>query len=378
MSVSRLRERRKVPFMDLLRQYESIRNEVDPVLCEVARSGRYILGPNVEAFEREFASYCCTKHAVGVASGAEALRLALLAIGVGPGDEVITVTNTFVATVDAIIHAGARPVLVDVDPKTFNMDPKSVERAISNRTRGIIAVHLFGNPAEIDTISEIASKHDLYLIEDAAQAHGATYKGRKVGALGHCACFSFYPTKNLGAMGDAGMITTDDDELEEKLRLLGNYGQRKKYQHEIIGYNSRIDEIQAAILRVKLRHLDDWVERRGATAEEYKQKLSGIGVIGFQMTTPKAKHAYHLFVGVFPMRDKLRATLSAKGIETAVHYPRPIHCLEPYVKYARGERFDSANHLAGRILSLPMFPELTTQELELVTTSIIEFYRDEA
>jgi dTDP-4-amino-4,6-dideoxygalactose transaminase len=363
-----------VPFLDLRRQMTAIRPEIDAVIARVLERGWFILGEEVAAFEQEFAVYCGVRHAVGVASGTEALHLALRAIGVGPGDEVITVANAGVPGVVGIEAAGGRPVFVDVDPATMNLDPAQLEAAISPRSRAILPVHLYGRPADMDPILEIARRHDLAVVEDCAQAHGATYRGQKVGGLGHVACFSFYPTKNLGAYGDGGAVVTDDPALADRLRLLRQYGWREQYRSELRGVNSRLDELQAAILRVKLRHLDTWNAQRRVLAAFYRELLqASVSNRRLALSTepPDGVHVYHLFVIQTPQRDTLRERLRQAGIGTGIHYPIPAH-LQPAYRDLGGRpgQLPITERLAGEVLSLPLYPELTEAEVEQVVGAI--------
>lgn len=356
---------------DLTKQYESIRAELDAAAAEVMQSGWYILGPQVKAFEEEFAAYVGVRHAVGVGSGTEALHVALLALGIGAGDEVITVPNTAVATVAAIELTGARAVLCDVYPDTMLMDVQALERAITPRTRAIIPVHLFGQSADLDPILNLAQSRGIRVLEDCAQAHGATYRGRRVGSLGDIAAFSFYPTKNLGAFGDGGAIVTNDKELAERVRLLRQYGWRERYASDIKGLNSRLDEMQAAILRVKLKHLDGWNAARRERAALYTELLRAV-------TPPReqsyGRPVYHLYVVQTPRRDELARHLQARGIGTAIHYPIPIH-LQPAYANLRDNSGDLpvAERLAREILSLPIYPELSLEDVRTVAQAVNEF-----
>src|SRR5215470_3047062 len=315
-----------LPLVDLRAQYRTIEDEVMAAIRGVLQSGQFVLGPETEAFERELAAHCRAAEAVGTSSGTSALHLALLAAGVGAGDEVITVPFTFVATVAAIEYAGARPVLVDIAADSFTMNPELVEAAITQRTRAIVPVHLYGQPADMGALLEIAGRHGLKLIEDACQAHGAEHDGRRVGALGDIGCFSFYPGKNLGAYGEGGAVVTNDPELARTVRRLRHWGQVERYVHELKGFNYRLDELQAAILRVKLRHLDDWTERRRAHAHRYGQLLAR--VVGTPAELPYARHVYHVYAIRCDDRDSLARALKAEGIDTGVHYPVPVH-LQP-------------------------------------------------
>ena len=364
-----------VPFVDLKAQYRSIKPEIDAAIARVLESSQFVLGEEVAAFEVEFAAYCQAHYAIGVNSGTSALHLALLAAGVGPGDEVITVPFTFVATAAAIVYTGARPVFVDIEPRTFTIDVSQIERAITPATKASLPVHLYGQPADMDPILEIAKRHGLAVIEDACQAHGAQYKGKRVGAIGRAGAFSFYPSKNLGAYGDAGLMVTDDEWLAGEVRVLRNYGQRQKYHHLIRGYNQRMDTLQAAVLRVKLGYLDAWLRARREHAQRYSQRLAAAPVItpgepGF------ARSVYHLYVIRVERRDELAAWLRKRGIETGIHYPIPIH-LQPAhgdLDYGKGSFPVSESH-ADQILSLPMYAELSDDAIDAVATAIEEFYR---
>jgi dTDP-4-amino-4,6-dideoxygalactose transaminase len=342
------------------------------------RSNSYILGEEVELFEQEFAAYCGVSHAVGVDSGTSALELLVRAYGIGPGDEVITAANTFVATTFAISYTGARPVLVDIDPCTFTVDIAQVQEAITPRTRAIIPVHLYGQPADMDPIMALARQHNLIVIEDACQAHGARYKGRRVGSLGHAAAFSFYPAKNLGAFGDGGMVVTNDPDIAETVRKLRNYGQSAKYHHELLGYNRRLDTLQAAVLRVKLKYLDEWNAARRAHARLYQQLLGGNG-IRLPVEANYAEPVWHLYVIRTVARDRLQAHLKERRIGTGIHYPIPIHLQPAYrdLNYGVGD-FPVTEHCAGELLSLPMYAELMPEQIAYVASSIKEFLADYA
>jgi dTDP-4-amino-4,6-dideoxygalactose transaminase len=362
-----------VPFIDLKAQHRALREELNQAMQGVLDRGDFALGKDVAIFEEEFAAFCGTRYAVGVDSGLSALKLSLLAFGVGPGDEVILPAHTFIATAAAVTFAGARPVLVDVDPATYNIDVAQIEAAITPCTRAIIPVHLYGLPAEMDAIMQVAEKHGLVVIEDACQAHGAHYKGRQVGSLGHAAAFSFYPTKNLGGCGDAGMLVTDDAQVAEQVRAMRNCGQKEKYIHELAPYNHRLDTLQAVILRVKLRHLEEWNQARRRNAALYTELLTGNGVVT-PTERPDSSHVYHLYVVRTPLRDMLQAHLRERGIGTAIHYPIPIH-LQPF--YAENGfqpgQFPATQALCGEILSLPMFPEMTAEQAAYVADHVIEF-----
>jgi dTDP-4-amino-4,6-dideoxygalactose transaminase len=359
-----------IPFVDLKAQYCSIKTEIDEAIARVFETSQFVLGDEVAAFEREFAAYSGAAHGIGVNSGTAALHLALVAAGVGAGDEVITVPFTFVASVAAITYAGARPVLVDVDPRTLTLDPALLERAITPRTRVILPVHIYGQAADMDPILAIAKARRLTVIEDAAQAHGARYQGRPVGSLGDLACFSFYPTKNLGAAGEGGMVVTSRADVAERLRLLRAWGERSRYQHEIPAFNARLQGLQGAILRVKLRHLESWTERRRAHAAHYGSLLAGTGLV-LPVERPGDRHVYHLYTVRSPGRDALRTALGADGIQTGLHYPVPVHLQPAYASlgYARGS-FPVAERAAGEVLSLPMFPELTGSQISTVVDAV--------
>jgi dTDP-4-amino-4,6-dideoxygalactose transaminase len=359
-----------VPFVDLPAEYRSIKSDVDAAIAHVLETSQFVLGEEVEAFEREFAALCGAAHGVAVSSGTAALHLALLAAGVGPGDEVITVPFTFVATVAAIQYAGAKPVFVDIDPRSFTMDPSQLERAVTARTKAIMPVHLYGQPADMDPILAFASARGLKVIEDAAQAHAAKYKGRPVGSLGDLACFSFYPSKNLGAYGEGGLITTNDADAAAQLRLLRNWGQRTKYTHLIPGFNFRLQGMQGAILRVKLRHLAAWTEMRRQHAAGYNDMLAGACLV-LPEEMPYARHVYHLYTVRSRERDALQAALRAEQIQTGLHYPVPVHLQAAYAdqRYPRGS-FPIAERACGEVLSLPMFPLLTGAQIAAVAAAV--------
>lgn len=363
----------RIPFFELRRQYAEIKPEIDKAIAAVLEGGQFILGDELKSFESEFAKYVGAKHAFGVGSGTDALFISLLGAGIEPGDEVITVANTFIASAYTISHVGAKPVLVDADETTFNIDSAKIEKAITKRTKAIMPVHLFGLPADMDSINDLAKKHGLLVLDDAAQAHGAEYKGRIVGSLADVTAFSFYPTKPLGAYGDGGMITTNDDAVARKIELLRNYGQTEKYHHLIKGYNSRLDEIQAAILRVKMKHLNQWIDARRKNAALYSKLLKGSDVI--TPTEPKGyKHVYYLYVVRSKRRDELQKHLAAGGIGTMVHYPIPIHMQPAYKEmgWKKGD-FPAAERSASEILSLPMYPELKKEEISEIAERIKDF-----
>lgn len=362
----------KVPFVDLQTQFLALREEIMAAVESVMKRSAFILGSEVEEFERNFAAYCGAKYAVGVASGCDALLWALKACGIGPGNEVITVANTFIATVLAISMAGAKPVLVDCLEDTYEIDPSAVERAITPRTKAILPVHLYGQSADMDAIMAIAQRHGLVVIEDAAQAHGAMYKGKMCGTFGKVGCFSFYPGKNLGAYGDGGAIVTNDEQIADRVRMLRNYGQPRKYDHDIIGWNSRLDTIQAAVLNVKLKRLTSWNEARRQHAALYRELLADLPV-QLPVEAPNVLHVYHLFVVRVPARDNVLKDLEARGISCGIHYPVPVHLQKAYqhLGYRRGA-FPVSEKVAGEILSLPMYPELTPEQIAYVCKQIRE------
>jgi dTDP-4-amino-4,6-dideoxygalactose transaminase len=364
-----------IPFVDLKNQYLSIKEEVDAAILDVLSHSAFIGGPHPESFERSFANYCSVQHCVGVGNGTDALFIALKALGVGVGDEVITAANSFIATSEAITMAGAGVVFVDIDPVTFNIDVTKIEEKISHKTKAIIPVHLYGHPAEMDSILDLAKRHGLFVIEDAAQAHGAEYKRHRVGSLGHAACFSFYPGKNLGAYGDAGAIVTNDSDMAGRARIFANHGRVDKYDHGVEGVNSRLDGLQAAILNVKLRHLQDWTERRRRNADFYNRHLKGLN-----LATPKeaewAKAVYHLYVVRVKaeMRSTLQEHLAERGIATGIHYPIALPNLKAYSRLGHHEAdFPEATRASREILSLPIYPELDEEQIEYVAGTIKEF-----
>lgn len=359
-----------IPLVDLKANFRTIREEVRAAVDAVLDSGHYVLGPDVSALEQEFATYVQAPHAVAVNTGTSALHLALLAAGVGPGDEVITVPFTFVATVAAIRYAGARPVLVDVDPATRTLDPRHLAGALTPRTKAIMPVHLHGHPADMDPILAFAREHGLQVIEDAAQAHGTEYRGRRAGSLGGFAGFSFYPGKNLGACGEGGLVTTSDAACAERLRLLRDWGQDRKYHHRELGYNYRLDTLQAAILRVKLRRLEEWTEARRAHARRYDELLRDRPV-GLPTEAPWARHVYHVYAVETDERAAMAERLQAAGVQTGMHYPIPVHLQPAFADlgYSRGD-FPVSERLAERVLSLPMYPELTAEQIERVAAAV--------
>jgi len=360
-----------IPFFDLTKQYESIQSEIDTATARILKSGWYILGPEVKAFEKEFADYIGVQHAIGVGSGTEAIHIALLALGVGAGDEVITVPNTAVATVAAIELTGARAVLVDVRPDTLLMDVDQLERAITPRTKAIIPVHLFGQSADLDPIFKLARAKNIFVLEDCAQAHGATYRGKRVGSMGDIAAFSFYPTKNLGAYGDGGAITTNHPELAQRVDLIRQYGWRERYTSDIKGMNSRLDEMQAAVLRVKLHHLDDWNKARRERAALYTELVRTV-TLPREMSYGEA--VYHLYVVQSPKRESLIAHLKARGIGTMIQYPHTIHLQPAYTNlgYREGS-LPVSERLAREIVSLPLYPELSLDDVRGIAQAVNEF-----
>ena len=355
---------------DLAREYRDIKDEIDQAVARILSRGWFILGPEVEAFERAFAQYLGVNYCVGVASGTDAIALALLACEVGPGDEVITVSHTAVPTVSAISMVGARPRFVDICPDTYLLDVRQVETAITPRTRGIVPVHLYGQCVDMDPLLELAGGYSIPIIEDCAQAHGATYKGQKVGTMGLMGAFSFYPSKNLGCYGDGGAVVTNDAELYDKLKMLRNYGQRERYYHEIKGINSRLDELQAAILGVKLRHLDTWIKRRRLIAQMYNTRLHDLPITT-PVEAPNCLHVYHLYVVQSAQRDRLQNLLGEQGVETLIHYPMPVHRQAAYADlgYADGT-LPITEATAQRVLSLPIYPQMTEDEIATVINAI--------
>src|SRR5262249_7845146 len=365
-----------IPLVDLKLQHRILAREIDSAIARVIADADFVLGKDVEAFEIEFASFCEASHAVGVDSGTSALELALRAFNIGKGDEVITVSHTFIATVTAISQTGARPVLVDVDPNTYLMNLELIERAITARTTAIVPVHLYGQAVDMDAVTAIARAHKLAGIEDACQAHGARVEKRRVGSIGDAGCFSFYPGKNLGALGEAGAVVTNNQEVARRIRSLRNHGQSQKYQHEEIGFNRRLDSIQAAMLRVKLPLVADWNAARARSASVYDEMLRGVeGVITPAVSrTDPASHVYHLYVIQHPQRDALLKHLQGLGVSAQIHYPTPVHLQPCYeaLELKRGS-LPVTEALAGRVLSLPMFPEITEEQIEYVARCIRSF-----
>ena len=364
-----------VPFLDLKAQYRSIKEEVHAAINEVIENTAFAGGPFVAKFEQDFAKFCDCKHAIGVGNGTDALWMALVALGVGAGDEVITSPNTFIATAEAISLCGAKPVFVDVEEQTSNMNPALIQAAITKNTKAIIPVHLFGQPCNMDPILEIAGKNNLYVVEDACQAHGAQYKGKKAGSMGNAGCFSFYPGKNLGAFGEGGAITTNDDELAAKMRMFRDHGQAKKYYHDIIGWNARLDGIQGAVLHVKLKYLPAWNDARRKHANDYTAGLASVRDVILPVEADYARHIYHIYAIRVKDRDKLMAYLGEKGIACGIHYPVPVHLQKAYSFLGKGKgSFPVAEKCAEQYLSLPMFAELTDEQVAYVVQQIKGYY----
>ncbi len=360
-----------VPFLDLKAQYDTISDEIGAALTQVLVSTAFCGGPFVAGFEEDFALFCRAQYAVGVGSGTEALWLTLVALGVGPGDEVITVPNSFIATAEAISLCGATPVFVDVHSDSLTMDPNLLERAITPKTRAVIPVHLYGQPADMDPIVDIARKYGLHVIEDACQAHGAEYNGQRVGTLGTAGCFSFYPGKNLGAYGEAGGVVTNSRKLVDKVRMLRDHGQSSKYYHAMIGMNSRMDGVQGAVLRVKLRHLTSWNHARNRHAALYRKLLTGVDGLVLPTQKEYAHHVYHLFVIRVQHRQEFMAALAERGIICGIHYPVPIHLQDAYLSLGLGKgRFPVAERSAEEVVSLPMYPELTAEQIAYVADEV--------
>ncbi|MDA8212052.1 MAG: DegT/DnrJ/EryC1/StrS family aminotransferase [Clostridia bacterium] len=360
-----------IPLLDLKAQYNSIRNEIQEAVSGVLESGHYVLGPNVKALEEEIAAYCGVKYGVGVANGTDALMLSLLTHGIGPGDEVITTPYTFFATAEVVSQLGATPVFVDIDARTYNLDVNQIEARITKRTKAIIPVHIFGQMADMDAVMAIARKHNLAVIEDACQAIGARYKGRMAGSIGNTGCFSFFPTKNLGGYGDGGMVVTNDEVVAEKIRVLRVHGSKPKYYHSMVGYNSRLDELQAAILRVKFRYIDEWNKRRAERADEYDRLFAG-SEVGIPYAEQVNKHIYHLYIISSLKRDQIKAALAQEGIASAVYYPVPLHRQEVYqsLGYEEGS-LPVAEKVARETLAIPLYPELTKKQQERIADIVL-------
>jgi dTDP-4-amino-4,6-dideoxygalactose transaminase len=363
-----------VPFVDLRAQYAGIKPEIDRAIQHVLDTCEFILGKEVAEFEREWARYCGVRDAIGVSNGTDALRLALLAMGVGLGDEVVTVANTFIATTEAVSHTGATFRLVDIDPATYNLDVRQLEAAITPRTRALIPVHLYGQPADMDPLMEVARRRGIKVLEDACQAHGARYKGRRAGGIGDAAAFSYYPAKNLGAYGDAGSVVTSDENLAREMRLLRDHGQTSKYEHAIEGYCARLDNLQAAVLRVKLAHLDEWNAQRRQVAAWYNERLADLPVIR-PAVLEGAEPVYHIYSIRTERRDLLRAFLMERGIGTGMHYPVPLHLTGAYSHMFRKGQFPATEQVVKEQLSLPMFAEMTQAQVDEVAGAISAFFR---
>jgi len=364
-----------VPFLDLKAQYRTIKDEIHAAIGEVMENTAFAGGPFVARFEKDFAAFCGCKHAVGVGNGTDALWLSLIALGIGPGDEVVTVPNTFIATAEAITWCGAKPVFADIDERTNNMSPARLKTALTRKTKAIIPVHLFGQTADMDPILDFAKEKGLPVVEDAAQAHGAEYKGRKAGTMGATGCFSFYPGKNLGAYGEAGAVVTNDDALAEKMRMFRDHGQAKKYYHGMVGWNARMDGIQGAVLGVKLKYLAGWNDARRRHAKAYTEQLSPLTEVLKPREEAYAKHVYHIYAIRVKERDRLMAALAGKGIGCNIHYPVPIHLQEAYRSLNLGPgSFPVAEKCASEYLSLPMFAELTPEQITYVADQVKVFY----
>jgi len=362
-----------IPLVDLANQCNELADEIMPALESIVRRANFILGDEVADFEQQFADYCNAEYCVGVANGTEALHLALRALGIGEGDEVITVSNTFAATAFAILHAGATPVFVDIDPNDYNMNADLIDEAVTDRTKAIMPVHLYGQPANMQAIQSAANKHGLKIVEDAAQAHGAKYRDQRVGTLGDVACFSFYPGKNLGAFGDGGAVVTNDPDLNDKLHMLRNYGQRSKNHHTSLGFNSRLDTLQAAVLLVKLKYLDGWNASRRRIAQRYSELLANSSLI-LPKQGPDVEHVYHLYVVQHERRDELIAHLAQDGISCGIHYPNPLHLSAPLLSApTMPHQLPVTTQLSSKILSLPMYPELSADKIERVANMILSF-----
>jgi dTDP-4-amino-4,6-dideoxygalactose transaminase len=357
--------------MDMVAQYRAIKEEIDKAIQQVLEAGQFILGPNVTALENEIAAYIGVKQGIGVASGTDALLLAMRALEIGPGDEVIVPSYTFFATAGAVLLAGSTPVCVDIEPETYTIDPRQIAACITPRTKAIIPVHLYGHPADLTAVLEVARAHGLKVIEDNAQAFGAEHRGRKTGSLGDVACLSFFPSKNLGCFGDGGMVVTNDDQMAERIRMFRTHGWRKKYFPEVVGYNSRLDELQAAILRVKLRHLDGWNDRRRYLSARYRERLAGKG-IRVPSEAADARHVYHLYTIEVDERQRVQQKLKEQGIPTAVYYPQPLHLAAPLVRFGyRAGDFPIAERASERTLSIPFYPEMTEVQLDTVADELL-------
>lgn len=367
----------RVPLVDLSAQYQKISQQINEKLIQIMERGDFVLGEELKLFEEEFAKYCGTNYAVGVGSGTDALHLALLACGIKSGDEVVTAANTFAATAAAISMVGATPVLIDINPNNYNLDLNYLEKAITKKTKAVLPVHLYGQPLEMGKLMEIANKYNLLVIEDACQAHGSKYKEKKTGSFGIVGCFSFYPSKNLGAFGDGGMVVTNDEEIAEKIKMLRNHGEKQKYLHEIKGFNSRLDNLQAAILRVKLKYLDEWNKARNQLAQLYSKLLKETSLITPQVE-PWAEHVFHLYVVRSQKRDELLNFLKTREIYAGIHYPHPIHLLPAFkdLGYQKGD-FPITEKYSQEIISLPIYPELTEEAVRYVVAAVKEFEKSQ-
>jgi len=367
----------KIPLVDLKRQYLTIKPEIDEAIQKVVDETAFISGKYASEFEKNFATACGAKFAIGTSSGTTSLYLALVALGVGKGDEVITVPNTFIATTEAISQTGARVVFVDIDEKTYNMDPVKLEEAITDKTKAIVPVHLYGQPVDMEAILNIAKKRNIFVVEDACQAHLAEFNGKKAGSMGDVGCFSFYPGKNLGAYGDGGCVTTNDEQLAAKMRMLSDHGRVSKYEYTMEGYNYRLDGIQAAILDVKLKYLNEWTEKRRAIAELYSTLLKDVDGVITPYIDPRAKHVYHLYVIRIPQREKVKDALAEKNIFAGIHYPIPLHVQKAYdyLGYNKGD-FPVSEKCAEEILSLPIFPELSKEDAEQIVVAVKEILKN--
>jgi dTDP-4-amino-4,6-dideoxygalactose transaminase len=368
----------KVPLLDLAGEFAELRDEILAAVDRVGARSAFILGEEVEAFEREFAAFCGAKHCVAMSNGTAALHVGLLALGVQPQDEVVTTPNTFLATAEAITYCDARPLFADIDPSSANLDPRKVEEAISPRTRAILPVHLYGRPAAMDELREIAGRHNLKILEDAAQAHGARYRGRRVGTLGDAAIFSFYPTKNLGACGEGGALTTDHDEIAQFARAARNHGQAARYHHDFIGFNYRMEGLQGAILRIKLRHLEQWTARRREIAAVYRRLLAGLR-LEIPLDDPRDECVYHQFVIYVANRNSVMAQLAERGVETTVHYPQPLHLQPAFSElgYPRGS-FPRSEEACERVMSIPLHPRLSDEQVRYVAESVREVVKEKS
>lgn len=365
-----MKAKNKIPLVNLQLQYKSIKKEVDKAIDSVIKNADFIMGKDVSLFEEAFSHYTGARYTIGVSSGTDALFLALLALGVKQGDEIITTPHTFVATASAVSMCGATPVFVDIDPKTYNIDPKKIEEKITKKTKGMIPVHIYGQPADMDAIAKIAKKHKLFVLEDAAQAHGALYKDRSVGTIGDAAIFSFYPGKNLGAYGDAGAVVTNNENIAQMVKLLRNHGRREKYTHDILGYGDRIDTLQAAVLLVKLKHLGKWNKRRREIAKMYNDLLKDLPIV-LPYEPKNVTSVYHIYAIRVKDRDKVYEGMKKVGIDVGIHYPTPLHLQPLYksLKYKEGD-FPEAEELSKQTLSLPMYPEITNQDIRQVVSSL--------